>query len=144
VFTCFELPPFRMELCGPWVSTCKRLLAVLMSAEPRIKRVVGERRKALTKTIEGMGQHGLVGTSDQALTNLHSALRLEFEKVHKTYAEALSKLQDSSVGGSGHHQGGGGGKSSLKRDSVAQSCRDPPVAQSHQRQLSLRDVTHHI
>ena len=25
----------RIEMCGPWVSTCKRLLAVLMAAEPR-------------------------------------------------------------------------------------------------------------
>ena len=55
----------RMELCGPWVSTCKRLLAVLLSAEPRIRRLVADRRRALTKAIEGLGQHGLVGTSDQ-------------------------------------------------------------------------------
>ena len=54
-----------MELCGPWVSTCKRLLSVLLSAEPRIRGVVAERRRALTKAIEGLGQHGLVGTSDQ-------------------------------------------------------------------------------
>ena len=54
-----------MELCGPWVSTCKRLLSVLLSAEPRIRRLVADRRRALTKAIEGLGQHGLVGTSDQ-------------------------------------------------------------------------------
>ena len=51
----------RWEMCGPWVSTCKRLLRVLLASEPRMKRVVGERRKALTKAIEGLGQHGLVG-----------------------------------------------------------------------------------
>ena len=54
-----------MELCGPWVSTCKRLLSVLLSAEPRIRRLVADRLRALTKAIEGLGQHGLVGTSDQ-------------------------------------------------------------------------------
>ena len=43
----------RWEMCGPWVSTCKRLLNVLLTAEPRMKRVVAERRKALTKAIEG-------------------------------------------------------------------------------------------
>ena len=48
-------------MCGPWVSTCKRLLSVLLTAQPRMKRVVAERRKALTKAIEGLGQHGLVG-----------------------------------------------------------------------------------
>ena len=51
----------RWEMCGPWVSTCKRLLSVLLTAQPRMKRVVAERRKALTKAIEGLGQHGLVG-----------------------------------------------------------------------------------
>ena len=112
----------RMELCGPWVSTCKRLLSVLLSAEPRIKRVVSERKKALTRAIEGLGQHGLVGTSDESLLNLHDALKLQFEKVQKSYTDALSKLDALSltpkVGSSGKEK--------------------PPVAQSHQRQLSLR------
>ena len=49
----------RWEMCGPWVSTCKRLLNVLLTAEPRMKRVVAERRKALTKAIEGNLQHNL-------------------------------------------------------------------------------------
>ena len=60
----------RWEMCGPWVSTCKRLLSVLLTTEPRMKRVVAERRKALTKAIEGLGQHGLVGTSDESLLRL--------------------------------------------------------------------------
>lgn len=34
---------------------------MLLTAQPRMKRVVAERRKALTKAIEGLGQHGLVG-----------------------------------------------------------------------------------
>ena len=51
----------RWEMCGPWVSTCKRLLSVLLSADPRVKRLVAERRKGLTKAIEGLGQHGLIG-----------------------------------------------------------------------------------
>ena len=82
-------------MCGPWVSTCKRLLLVLLSAEPRVKRIVFERRKALTKAIEGLGQHGLVGTNDEddySLLHLHDAFRLQFERIHKGYSEALSKL----------------------------------------------------
>ena len=86
----------RMELCGPWVSTCKRLLSVLLSAEPRIRRLVSDRRRALTKAIEGLGQHGLVGTTDQALTDLHNALKSEFERVLKTYTEILTKLHSAS------------------------------------------------
>ena len=64
-----------MELCGPWVSTCKRLLSVLLSAEPRIRRLVADRRRALTKAIEGLGQHGLVGTSDQVSDPKSQSLR---------------------------------------------------------------------
>ena len=71
-----------MELCGPWVSTCKRLLSVLLSAEPRIRRLVADRRRALTKAIEGLGQHGLVGTSDQVGDVKRQGLRFtEHEEV---------------------------------------------------------------
>ena len=48
-----------------------------------MKRVVAERRKALTKAIEGLGQHGLVGTSDESLLSLHEALKVQFEVVQK-------------------------------------------------------------
>jgi len=114
----------RWEMCGPWVSTCKRLLSVLLTSEPRMKRVVAERRKALTKAIEGLGQHGLVGTSDESLLSLHEALKVQFEVVQKTYSDALAKLDSlkSSHEKSGH--GHAGGKA--------------PIAQSHQRQLSLK------
>ena len=37
--------------------------------------------QVLTRTIEGLGQHGMVGTTDQSLMNLHDALRIEFNKV---------------------------------------------------------------
>lgn len=108
----------RWEMCGPWVSTCKKLLAVLLTAEPKMKRVVAERRKALTRAIEGLGQHGLVGTSDESLLSLHNALRGQFDKVQKTYSEALAKLE------------------SLKGPKVSHT--KAPIAQSHQRQLSLK------
>ena len=156
----------RWEMCGPWVSTCKRLLLVLLSAEPRIKRIIFERRKALTKAIEGLGQHGLVGTNDEddySLIHLHDALRLQFERVHKSYTEALGKLESLCLTSSTNVSSGetissslpkminGAGKLLLKKSSsnnvVSEGIKGhigsvgvsgPPIAQSHQRQLSLR------
>ena len=43
--------------------------------------------QVLTRSIEGLGQHGMVGTSDQSLINLHDALRIEFQKVFFLTAE---------------------------------------------------------
>ena len=71
----------------------KRLLSVLLTSEPRMKRVVAERRKALTKAIEGLGQHGLVGTSDESLLSLHEALKVQFEVVQKVVYMCSSLLQ---------------------------------------------------
>ena len=58
-----------------------------------MKRVVAERRKALTKAIEGLGQHGLVGTSDESLLSLHEALKVQFEVVQKVVYICSSLLQ---------------------------------------------------
>ena len=55
-------------------------------------RLLGERKKALQRAIEGLGQHGMVGTSDERLMNLHDALKLEFQKVQRTYQDSLEKL----------------------------------------------------
>eukprot|EP00095_Tigriopus_kingsejongensis_P012102 snap_masked-scaffold747_size103044-processed-gene-0.11 protein:Tk12102 transcript:snap_masked-scaffold747_size103044-processed-gene-0.11-mRNA-1 annotation:"hypothetical protein L798_12370" len=115
----------RWEFCGPFISSCKRLLQVLLSAEPRLKRLVSERKKALMKAIEGLGQHGLVGTSDEQLMNLHKALKLEFDKSQKTYSEGLLKLEQLSLIQNKTNKGTINGKSA-------------PIAQSHQRQLSLK------
>ena len=85
-------------MCGPWVSTCKRLLSVLITSEPRIKRIVAERRKALTKAIEGLGQHGLVGTSDESLLSLHDALKVQFEgKITFGSTQNLTHLYKTSL-----------------------------------------------
>ena len=155
-------------MCGPWVSTCKRLLLILISTEPRVKRIIFERRKALTKAIEGLGQHGLVGTSDDddySLLHLHDALRLQFERVHKSYTEALNKLETLCLTSNASNSStdiissnfpkiiNGAGKLLLKKNTSNINLENnknnnatggisgaggPPVAQSHQRQLSLR------
>merc|ERR1719400_3002722 len=89
-----------------------------------MKRVVAERRKALTKAIEGLSQHGLVGTSDESLLSLHEALKVQFEVVQKTYSDALTKLDSL--------------KSSHQKSGHGQAGAKAPIAQSHQRQLSLK------
>ena len=158
-------------MCGPWVSTCKRLLLILLSTEPRVKRIIAERRKALTKAIEGLGQHGLVGTNDDddySLLHLHDALRLQFERVHKSYTDALTKLETLCLTSTTNNSStgsdiisanlpkiiNGAGKLLLKKNpntmniegskgnnnNISGAGGGPPVAQSHQRQLSLRAV----
>ena len=115
----------RWEFCGPFISSCKRLLSVLLSAEPKVRRILFERKKALQKAIEGLGQHGMVGTSDERLMNLHDALKLEFQQVQRSYTSALEQLENLSlVVGKGAKGQVGQGKA--------------PIAQSHQRQLSLK------
>lgn len=118
----------RWEFCGPFISSCKRLLGVLLSAEPRLRRLVSERKRSLMKAIEGLGQHGMVGTSDEQLMNLHNALKLEFEKSQKTYMEGLQKLEALALV---QTSGSKGGKGTI-------SGKSAPIAQSHQRQLSLK------
>ena len=87
----------RWEFCGPFISSCKRLLTVILAAEPRARRVLFERKRSLMKAIEGLGQHGLVGTSDEQLVSLHDALKAEFKKVQKSYTDALQKLESMSL-----------------------------------------------
>ena len=119
---------FRWEFCGPFISSCKRLLSVLLTAEPRVRRILSERKKSLQKAIEGLGQHGMVGTSDEKLMNLHDALKLEFEKVQKSYIEALDQLESLALVNSKVNSKG----------QISSNGSKAPIAQSHQRQLSLK------
>ena len=112
----------RWELCGPFINTCKRLLSTLITAEPKLIRTVADRKKLLTKVIEGLGQHGMVGSADQSLINLHDGLRAEFLTVREQYQTAIGKLEHLALA-SKEPLTNGGGKA--------------PVLISHQRQLSL-------
>ena len=103
---------------------------MLLSAEPRLRRLLAERKRALMKAIEGLGQHGMVGTSDEQMMNLHAALKLEFEKSQKAYANGVTKLEALSLVDPGS-KGDRGGKGTVTGKSA-------PIAQSHQRQLSLK------
>lgn len=114
----------RWEFCGPFVTSCKKILRVIARSEPNLRKNLHRRRKQLEKAIEGMGHHGLVGTSDESLQSLHDALKLEFEKVVRSYTNALEKLQELSLSN----------KQSLQRSI---SHGPAPVQASHQRQLSV-------
>ena len=114
----------RWELCGPFINTCKRLLSTLITAEPKLIRTVADRKKLLTKVIEGLGQHGMVGSADQSLINLHDGLRAEFLMVREQYQTAIDKLEHLALASKeALTNTAGGGKA--------------PVLISHQRQLSL-------
>lgn len=115
----------RWELCGPFINTCKRLLSVLLTAEPRLKRIVSERKKLLTKVIEGLGQHGMVGSADQSLMNLHDGLRIEFLRMKEQYHASITKLEELAL-------------SSKEPVTNCSAGVKAPVLSSHQRQLSLQ------
>lgn len=106
-----------------WLGSARKLLKVIVLSEPKLKKAIQVRRRALDKAVEGLGQHGLVGTSDETLANLHDALKVEFQRLVDTYKTALTKLEELSLSG--------------KKDKDV--TKGPaPVQISHQRQLSLK------
>lgn len=111
-----------------WLGSTRKLLKVIVLSEPKLRKALQVRRRSLDKAVEGLGQHGLVGTSDETLTNLHDALKVEFQKLVDTYKTALFKLEELSLSSS----------SSGKRDGVSKG--PAPVQASHQRQLSLQQT----
>ncbi|KAL1138313.1 hypothetical protein AAG570_010001 [Ranatra chinensis] len=111
----------RLLCAGPpdgWTLGAKKLLKVIVLTEPALKKGLRARRRALDKAVEGLGKHGLVGTSDESLCSLHEALKVQFRNLVEAYRGALHKLEELSL-----VKGQGGGA---------------PVQASHQRQLSLR------
>lgn len=75
----------RKDSTGPFTQGCRKILGVIMVSEPALLKRLKERAKILDKIVEGMGQHGLVGTMDESLMPLHDALKLEFQRVVETY-----------------------------------------------------------
>ena len=117
---------WRWDYCGPFMSSCKKLLRVIVLSDPKIRKGLHQKRRALDKAIEGLGQHGLVGTSDENLMNLHDALQVEFRRVVQSYKIALSKLEELDLA----HK-----KSAVGR---TVSSGPAPISASHQRLLSLK------
>lgn len=117
---------WRWDYCGPFMSSCKKLLRVIVLSDPKIRKGLHQKRRALDKAIEGLGQHGLVGTSDENLMNLHDALQVEFRRVVQSYKIALSKLEELDL--------------AHKKTTVGRtvSTGPAPISASHQRLLSLK------
>ncbi|XP_013781314.1 uncharacterized protein LOC106465625 [Limulus polyphemus] len=117
--------PVELDVSHPYVSSCKKLLKVIVLSEPHTKKQLHGRKRALDKAIAGLGQHGMVGTSDDTLMNLHDALKMEFERVIHQYKIAVQKLDELSL---------------APKQPVARSLSHgpAPTKASHQRQLSLR------
>ncbi|KAI9564615.1 hypothetical protein GHT06_008356 [Daphnia sinensis] len=120
-------PPnvWRWDYCGPFISSCKKLLRVIVLTEPKIRKSLFQKRRALGKAIEGLGQHGLVGTSDENLMNLHDALQDEFNRVVQSYKSALDKMVELEL-------------AQKKGANRTVSNGPAPIAASHQRLLSLK------
>ncbi|XP_073970957.1 uncharacterized protein isoform X2 [Rhodnius prolixus] len=106
-----------------WLASARKLLKVIVLSEPKLKKALQVKRRALDKAVEGLGQHGLVGTTDESMTNLHDALKVEFQRLVDTYKTALQKLEELSLSGKKND-----GKTSA------------PIQASHQRQLSLKQA----
>lgn len=51
-------------------------LQVIILSEPQLRATICRRKRAFDRAIQSLGQHGLVGTSDDALMNLHDALKV--------------------------------------------------------------------
>ncbi|XP_054709293.1 uncharacterized protein LOC129218999 [Uloborus diversus] len=116
---------FTLDPKHPVVASCKKLLKVIVLSEPRMKKLITTRKRALDKSIKGLGQHGMVGTSENTLMNLHEALKLEFERVIHRYKSAVQKLDELSL--------------APKQPITRSISHGPaPIKASHQRQLSLR------
>lgn len=99
---------------------------MIITADPKMIKWLERRRRALEKAVEGMGQHGHVGTAEESLLPLHDALKLDFQRVVDAYKGAVQKLEELSLAN--------------RNQRKHFTCGPAPIQASHQRQLSLRYV----
>ncbi|XP_026682324.1 uncharacterized protein LOC113469083, partial [Diaphorina citri] len=59
-----------------YIGSIRKLIKVIVLSEPKLRKTLQLRKRILDKSVEGLGQHGLVGTSDETLTNLHDKTSL--------------------------------------------------------------------
>ncbi|KAF7490802.1 hypothetical protein SSS_03783 [Sarcoptes scabiei] len=112
------------------ISICKKLLKIILIADPSLRKQLLIKKALIDRAVEGMGHHGLVGTSNDALMNLHEALKLEFERVIQQYKSAIAKIDELSMTNAIIKDGG-----PITR-SLSQG--PAPTFSSHQRLLSLK------
>ncbi|CAG2101972.1 unnamed protein product [Medioppia subpectinata] len=116
----------KLDSNHPSVVSCKKLLKVIILSEPSLRKQIYSKKRCLDRAIEGLGHHGLVGTSDEKLMNLHEALKLEFERVIQHYKTAVQKLEELAL--------------AKNKEPITSSLSvgPAPTNSSHQRLLSLR------
>lgn len=98
-----------------------------MMHQPAAKKQLLARKIGIDKAIEGMGLHGLVGTSDESLLELSDALKMELNQGIINLKSAVSKTEDLIV------------SNSKKQPVIKSVTRGPaPIQTGHQRQLSVK------
>lgn len=102
---------------------------MILIADPSLRKQLLIKKALIDRAVEGMGHHGLVGTSNDALMNLHEALKLEFERVIQQYKGAIAKIDELSL--TRNVKDGGPITRSLSQGPA-------PTFSSHQRLLSLK------
>lgn len=103
---------------------------MILITDSSLRKQLLVKKALLDRAVEGMGHHGLVGTSNDALMNLHEALKLEFERVIQQYKSAIAKIDELSLT-RGVIKDGGPITRSLSQGPA-------PTFSSHQRLLSLK------
>lgn len=117
------------------ILSTKRILKVIMLFDNRIRKQLDLKKRKVDRALRGLGHHGLVGTSNDTLIDLHEAVRMELERVGNQYKLVLQKLNESS------HVSSTKSLSATKEVSSKTSkvSKGPaPIESSHQRQLSLK------
>lgn len=107
------------------IAACKNILKIIAQVDPKLKKILFKRKRALDRALEGLGIHGMVLTADRnQMINLHDALKIEFKDAIKNYKTVLSKLDELEL--------------AHKKPKAKSISRGPaPVKSSHQRLMSL-------
>ncbi|XP_013389364.1 uncharacterized protein LOC106158066 [Lingula anatina] len=116
-----KLPP--QDLYMPHV---RNIISVIVQIDSKMHKKLKKQMETLQNTLESIGQHGLVDTSDNKLMHLHDALKIEFEKMSHQYRSAVMKLEELSLV---HH-------TTLSRSLT----KAAPTDASHQRLMQLNQT----
>lgn len=122
---------------APWlgppqmITSCKKLLKMILQADPRARQQLRGRKQALDRALEGLGQHGLVTAAGGSAETAGEAPLLHLGEALRGQLESL--LSRCKVGALRLSAGPEAARVSLNRGPA-------PSTASHQRQLSLRRV----
>lgn len=113
-------------------------IQVILITDSSLRKQLLVKKALLDRAVEGMGHHGLVGTSNDALMNLHEALKLEFERVITQYRGAIAKIDELNLTKSVDKTVVGAVVSNGGPVTRSLSQGPAPTFSSHQRLLSLK------